>query len=137
MSLEVESVAFNLFLLLLLNLSYADVLTGKDTLHVEVAETFYERARGLMYRTYLAPDSGMLFVFERPQILSFWMLNTLIPLDIVFLDSNFVIVDIKHGIPLDTTPIKSSKPCLYAIETNLNYFKERGIKEGDTLKIIQ
>ncbi len=128
---------YNLFILFIINLSYADLLIGKDTLHVEVAETPYEREKGLMYRTYLAPDSGMLFVFEKPETLSFWMFNTLIPLDIVFLDSNFVVIDIKHGIPLDTTPIKSSKPCLYALETNLNYFKKRGITPGDTIKIIK
>jgi len=130
-------VVYNLILLFAINLSYADLLVGNDTLHVEVAETFYERAHGLMYRTYLDPDSGMLFVFETPDTLSFWMYNTLIPLDIAFLDSNFVIVDIKHGVPLDTTPIKSTKPCLYALEVNLGYFKKRGIKEGDTVKIIK
>jgi len=130
-------VVFKIILFFLLNFSYADLQVGKDTLHVEVAESFYEHARGLMYRTHLAPDSGMLFVFEKPETLSFWMLNTLIPLDIAFLDSNFVIIDIKHGRPLDTTPIKSSKPCLYALETNLNYFKKHQVKTGDTIKIIK
>lgn len=124
-------------LFMLFNLSYADLLIGEDTLHVEVAETFYEKEKGLMFRTHLAPDSGMLFVFERPQTLFFWMKNTLIPLDIVFLDSAFVVVDIKHGMPLDTTSIISSLPCMYALETNINYFKKHHVKKGDTIKIIK
>lgn len=128
---------YNLFLLFVLNLSHASLLVGSDTLYVEVAETFYERARGLMFRTHLSPDSGMLFIFEKPDFISMWMANTLIPLDIAFLDSNLIIIDIKHGMPLDTTPILPEKPASYVIETNLGYFKKQNIKIGDTVKIIE
>ncbi len=117
--------------------SYLDIMIKNDTIHTMVAETPYERAKGLMYRVSLAPDSGMFFVFDRPDTLYFWMKNTLIQLDIAFIDSDFVIVDIKHGEKGDTTIIKSSKPCMYALEVNFGYFKKHGIKTGDTIKIIK
>ncbi len=128
---------FKILLFSIIVYSNLDISINNDTIHTVVAETFYERARGLMFRTSLAQDSGMFFVFDRPETLYFWMKNTLIPLDIAFVDSNFVIVDIKHGQRGDTAIIKSSRPCLYALEVNFGYFKRHGIKEGDTIKIIK
>ncbi len=128
---------FKLLILALSSYSSLDIAIHKDTIHTVVAETRYEREKGLMYRTSLAPDSGMFFVFDRPDTLYFWMKNTLIPLDIAFIDTDFVIVDIKHGRREDTSIIQSSEPCIYALEVNFGYFRKHGIKAGDTLTIIK
>ncbi len=101
---------------------------------VIVAETPAERTKGLMFRSYLAPDSGMLFVFEKDEHLHFWMKNTYIPLAIAYIDSIGVITDILQMKPLDTlTPYRSSKPVRYALEVNSDWFYLNHIKVGDTV----
>lgn len=87
-----------------------------------------------MFRQALAPDSGMLFVFDSASVQQFWMKNTWIPLDIAFIESSGVITDILQMATLDTvTPYRSSRPVLYALETNQGWFVARGIRPGDTL----
>ena len=98
---------------------------------VEIAATDAERERGLMGRTALAEDAGMLFVFDQEQPLSFWMRDTLIPLSIAFIDSEGRIVDIQDMQPLDETPHTSAGPARYALEVNQGFFKARGIQVGD------
>lgn len=99
-----------------------------------LAKTPEERALGLMFRTYLAPDSGMLFVFEKEETLRFWMKNTYIPLAIAFIDANGVITDILEMTPLDTiTPYTSSKPVRYALEVNADWFFLNNITPNDTV----
>lgn len=98
----------------------------------EVAATPEDRALGLMFRTALHPDSGMIFVFENEQPLRFWMKNTYIPLSIAFIDEDGVITDILEMAPLDTiTRYESSRPARYALEANSGWFFARGIKPGD------
>ena len=103
---------------------------------VEIADDDAERARGLMKRTELAEDAGMLFVFERERTLSFWMRNTLIPLSIAYIDAEGRIVDIEDMEPLDDqTKHPSAEPAQYALEVNQGFFDERGIEVGDTVEV--
>lgn len=104
------------------------------TMVVEIANTIEERAVGLMYRTAMEEDQGMLFVFEDTKERSFWMKNTKIPLDILFFDENGIIVDIKENFqPCVADPCDHyySKPARYALEVNAGFVEENGIVVGD------
>ncbi len=100
----------------------------------EVAETPRQRDRGLMGRTALGENHGMLFVFDQEQPLSFWMRNTLIPLSIAYIDDRGTIVDIQDMEPLDETSHPSAAPARYALEVNQGFFEEHGIRVGDILE---
>jgi len=100
----------------------------------EVASTPQDRATGLMNRFSLQPDHGMLFVFERPEPLSFWMKNTFIPLSIAFLDANGRILNIEDMSPQTETTHWSKGSGLYALEMRKGWFVERGIKSGDRVE---
>lgn len=102
---------------------------------VEIADTDEERQTGLMGRTALPEDAGMLFVFGAEQQLSFWMKDTLIPLSIAFIDSEGRIVDIQDMQPLDEAPHPSAAPAQYALEVNQGFFGARGIQVGDTVEL--
>ena len=104
---------------------------------VEIADDDAERQRGLMERTALAENAGMLFVFEREQSLSFWMRNTLIPLSVAYIDSEGRIVDIQDMQPLDDTSHPSAEPARYALEVNQGFFAERGVRVGETVELPQ
>jgi uncharacterized protein len=104
---------------------------------VEIADDYFERTRGLMYRTALVENRGMLFVYEEEQTLSFWMKNTLIPLSIAFMNAEGRIVDMQDMKPLDDDPPSyvSAKPAQYALEVNQGFFKERGVEVGDRAEL--
>ena len=104
---------------------------------VEIANTDAERQTGLMGRSALAEDAGMLFVFEGEQELSFWMKDTLIPLSIAYIDAEGRIVDIQDMQPLDNVPphYVSAEPAQYALEVNQGFFEERGVMVGDTVEL--
>lgn len=103
-------------------------------LDVEVAYTARARAQGLMHRTSLPENAGMLFVFEEAQVLAFWMKNTLIPLSIAFIDPRWRINDIQDMDPPKPggeIPIYLSKhPARYALEVNQSFFRRHGITVG-------
>lgn len=81
------------------------------TIAVEIADDDEERARGLMHRTGLAAEAGMLFIYPAPQPVSFWMRNTLIPLDLLFFDATGRLAHVHAGArPLDETPIPGALP---------------------------
>lgn len=107
----------------------------KVELQVEIADNDAERERGLMERTALGQNRGMLFVFDSEQTLSFWMKNTLIPLSVAYINSEGRIIDIQDMQPLDETSHPSAEPAQYALEVNQGYFAERGVEVGDMAKL--
>ena len=108
---------------------------GQAQFTVEIADTDAARATGLMHRRVLAASSGMLFVYDRPQALSFWMRNTLIPLDILFIDAAGVVQHIHHRAkPLDETPIFGGRDLIAALEINGGLAARMGITEGSAVR---
>ena len=101
------------------------------TLVVEVAATGSTRETGLMNRFSLQPDHGMLFVFDAPQPLAFWMKNTYVPLSVAFVDTEGRILNIEDMQPKTLDSHVAQGPARYAIETNVGWFAERRIKAGD------
>jgi uncharacterized protein len=115
-----------------------DASGGKKVeVRVEVADNIFEQARGLMDRTTLGENRGMLFVFPEERELSFWMKNTLIPLSIAFIDSERRIIDIQEMKPLDDEPPSyvSAEPAQYALEVNQGFFEEWGVRVGDRVEL--
>lgn len=108
-----------------------DVQLGGRLFNLEVADNDDTRRTGLMYRQEMPENHGMLFVFEYSQVLGFWMKNTNIPLDILYLDKTGTIVAIRQMKPHDTNPVSSVKPARYAIELNAGTAGKVGVKEGD------
>jgi uncharacterized membrane protein (UPF0127 family) len=106
-----------------------------EKVRVEVAQTEEEKARGLMFRESLGQNEGMLFVYDREEILTFWMKNTPLPLSIAFLDQRGKIVDIQDMEPFSLRTHVSSFPAKYALEMNRGWFRRKGIEPGDTIRI--
>jgi uncharacterized membrane protein (UPF0127 family) len=104
-------------------------------LQAEIARTEKERARGLMHRRTLPDGEGMLFVFERDQILSFWMKDTPLPLSIAFISYDGRILEIYDMKPRDLTPIYSSRSVRYALEVPQGWFERVGIAPGDRMNL--
>ena len=111
------------------------MLNDPPKLFVDVADTPYKQAQGLMFINKLPENEGMLFDFARQKILSFWGENTYIPLDIAFADTEGTIHEITNIKPLTRKPVRSSVPCRYAIEANTGYFRENRIDIGDKIVI--
>lgn len=108
---------------------------GKARFTVEVADNAAERSKGLMGRPSMPMSKGMLFVYHQTRPVSFWMRNTLIPLDMIFLDENGVVVNVHHNaIPLDESPIPSVAPARYVLEVNAGLSKALGISAGTELR---
>ena len=100
--------------------------------HVEIADNDASRERGLMFRKSLAADAGMLFDFKSPQYVSFWMKNTLIPLDMVFIDPNGVVVNVAaNATPLSEANIPSAAPVLGVLELRGGRAAQIGVQAGD------
>ena len=107
-----------------------NLTVNKQTLTAEVAANDNTRTIGLMHRRMLPENRGMLFVFPYSMPLSFWMMNTFIPLSIAYLDEGGVIINITDMKPQTTDPHPSSRPARYALEMNQGWFAKRGIKAG-------
>lgn len=105
---------------------------------VEIADDEAEKTRGLMLRERLKDDEGMLFVFDDEEYQTFWMKDTLIPLDMVFIGKNLRIVDIKSAVPCKSDPCilyKSLKPAMYVLEVNGNLTIRDKIKVGNKVSM--
>ena len=110
---------------------------GEISYQVEVADTDYKRTKGLMKRTKLAQNSGMIFLFNasHPQPIAMWMKNTFIPLDMLFLSENFEIIAIvENTTPMSLKFIQPTKKYVAAVvELNAGDVKKHGIKTGDKI----
>ncbi len=106
------------------------------TVDVEVATTPMTRQRGLMYRTDLGSDAGMLFAFDDDQVRTFWMHDTCLPLDMLFIDRDLRIVGILEQVPvLNDSPRSIPCPARFVLEVHAGYTRERGIFSGQRLSL--
>lgn len=113
---------------------FFEIRIGAKIVKMQIAALPDETQRGLMFRKSLNQDAGMLFVFDRDQQMSFWMRNTLIPLDIGYIDSEGTLREIYPMYPLDERPVPSrSRDLRFALEVNQGWFKTNGIGPGDKL----
>ena len=111
---------------------------GPVTISVEVADTPTRRERGLMYRNDLGADAGMLFLFPHDDDLRFWMKNTPLPLDMVFIDASRTIVGIVANTrPFSTQAVGVGKPSRYVLEVHAGYCTKNGIAAGDKVDFEQ
>ncbi|MBM9545462.1 MULTISPECIES: DUF192 domain-containing protein [Leptospira] len=105
-------------------------------LKLEIANTPSTRATGLMYRTKLGEDEGMLFVFPRPDFLSFWMKNTLIPLSIGYFSEDMRLLESFDMKPNQTEEVYNArKPAMYALEVNQGWFAKHKIGKDAVLTL--
>ena len=107
---------------------------GSAKFTVEVADTDAERTQGLMFRDNLAKFESMLFIYDNPQHVAFWMKNTLIPLDILYFTAEGVLLDIReNAAPGDLVPFRSSGPVQYVLEVNAGTSKNLKFGLGTVL----
>ena len=115
---------------------YFPIKIGDQVVQLQIAALPAEQERGLMFRQALGRDEGMLFVFTRAQPMAFWMRNTLVPLDIGYIDSQGVLREIYPMYPRDERSVASrSRELQFALEVNQGWFKERGVKPGAQLDL--
>jgi uncharacterized membrane protein (UPF0127 family) len=104
---------------------------------VEVADTPAARAKGLMDRSVLAPEAGMLFVFERESPVSFWMKDTFIALDMIFIDAGRKVIGVLADVPPRTESSRSpGRPSQFVVEVNAGFAGRAGIVEGTTVEFV-
>jgi len=112
----------------------AELTIGMYRIVAEVAATQEDRMRGLMQRKSMPPSRGMLFVFTEQQRHCMWMKNTLLPLSVAFMDESGRILNVEDMQPQTEDSHCAARPARFALEMNLGWFAERGIKAGDTLR---
>jgi uncharacterized membrane protein (UPF0127 family) len=112
------------------------LVVGDHRITAELAVKDPERQRGLMFRTALPRDHGMLFVFPEERVLGFWMRNTAIPLSIAYADSTGTIVHIADLEPHSEASVSSLRPARYALEMNRGWFARHGVFVGDSIRGI-
>jgi uncharacterized membrane protein (UPF0127 family) len=112
-----------------------ELRVGSETFTVEVARTPEQRRKGLMHRSSIGENEGMLFVFERDRHLSFWMKNTEIPLSIAYISSDGEIREIRELEPHSERSVESSYAVRYALELPRGAFERAGAEVGDRLEL--
>ncbi len=110
---------------------------GMHRIQAEVASNDTTRSRGLMFRKELAPNHGMLFIFEQPNVQCFWMRNTPLPLSIAFILDDGTITNIADMAPMTETSHCSTAPVRYTLEMEQGWFAKRGITAGKKITGIQ
>ncbi|MBL8451839.1 MAG: DUF192 domain-containing protein [Zoogloea sp.] len=103
-------------------------------IEAEVAATQENRMTGLMQRRSMPPNQGMLFVFTQPQRHCMWMKNTLLPLSVAFLDDEGRILNVEDMQPQTEDNHCAAKPARFALEMNLGWFRQKGVKPGQTIE---
>jgi uncharacterized membrane protein (UPF0127 family) len=112
------------------------LVAGRDTVLVEIAAGEEQRNVGLMFRTVMPENEGMLFVFDRDDNYAFWMRNTELPLSIAFIERSGRIADIQDMAPRDeTTRHASPVPVRYALEMNQGWFERHNVRTGDSIRV--
>lgn len=107
---------------------------GPHTFRVEIAADHPSQEQGLMFRKEMAPDAGMLFEFPKPEMQAFWMKNTVLPLDIIFIRANGTISSIApNAVPYSTTTIPSIEPVRAVLELNGGRAAQLGINPDDVV----
>lgn len=115
---------------------YFPIKIGDRPARLQLAVQPPEMQRGLMERTVLGADDGMLFLYPRPQTMSFWMRNTFIPLDIGFFDAQGELREVRQMIPHDERSVRSrSSEIQIAVEMNQHWYRDRGVKPGVKLDL--
>ncbi len=107
---------------------------GSEEVCLEIPQNREEKRLGLMFREKLLDNHGMLFSWDKSRKYCMWMKNTLIPLDVAFIDKNFKIKQIKQMIPKLLKSHCASTPVMYVVEMNQGWFKKNNVKVGDELK---
>jgi uncharacterized membrane protein (UPF0127 family) len=130
----------------LLSLSFAagaqqlprtELAAGIHLIKAEVADNFVTRMQGLMHRTSMGPNEGMLFIFEEPGIQCMWMKNTLIPLSVAYIADDGSIVNIEDMKPQTEDSHCTKKPVRFALEMNLGWFASKGLRPGAKLRGLE
>lgn len=111
-----------------------ETASGERQFTIEVADDDRERSAGLMFRTDLDAAHGMLFVFENTRRVAFWMKNTPLPLDLVFVGEDGTVVSVMEGEPFSTVPIAPEAPVRFVLELNAGTAQKTGIAEGDRVR---
>jgi uncharacterized protein len=111
-----------------------ETATGEQRFSIEIADDGIERARGLMFRRTMPDYRGMLFIFEQTQRVSFWMKNTPMPLDLLFIGEDGVVKAILQGIPYSEAPIGPATPVRFDLELTAGTAQKAGIAEGDRMR---
>jgi uncharacterized protein len=106
---------------------------GMHLIRAEVAADMATRSRGLMFRKSLAPNAGMVFVFDEASLHCMWMKNTFIALSVAFLDDSGTIINIENMAPQSEDTHCAARPARYALEMDRGWFAARGIKPGTKL----
>jgi uncharacterized membrane protein (UPF0127 family) len=110
---------------------WIETATGRVDYRVEIADDEGERQHGLMYRTSMPDGHGMLFIFPQAKPQAFWMRNTYMPLDIIYIGADGRIVSIIQGRPFDDAPLPSDGPAIGVLEIYAGKAAEKGVKVGD------
>ena len=104
-----------------------------EGLDLEYATTPEEQQKGLMHRDYLDENTGMLFIYPQDMVVKFWMKNTKIPLDVIFISRGGNVLDIKQLEPFSEERVGYNFPCKYALEVNQGWAQTNNIKVGDNI----